>query len=273
VPREVQEAAGGCIHHSVILTCETGRRWFIKLSRPDRAGMFEAERAGLDAIARTRCMRVPGALCTGADAKAAWLVLEYLDLAGTGDSIELARALAAMHRHGADRFGWHRDNHIGATPQVNAWHPDWATFWCERRLLHQLRLARGNGLPAHCVDRGERLASRVAEYFQGYAPHASLLHGDLWRGNVAYAGGRPVVFDPAVYHGDRETDLAMTELFGGFDAHFYAAYREAWPLDPGYDTRKHLYNLYHVLNHFNLFGAGYGNQACTMIARLLAALG
>ena len=117
------------------------------------------------------------------------------------------------------------------------------------------------------------MQDRLADFFPGYSPRPSLLHGDLWGGNFAYADGEPVLFDPAVYFGDREADLAMTELFGGFPAAFYAAYREAWPLDPGYGVRKTLYNLYHVLNHYNLFGGSYADQAEAMATRLLAERG
>ena len=122
------------------------------------------------------------------------------------------------------------------------------------------------------LKKGENLADKLPALFLDYRPQASLLHGDLWHGNAALCGEAPAVFDPAVYHGDRETDLAMTELFGGFPEAFYAAYREAWPLSEGYETRKTLYNLYHVLNHLNLFGSGYRGQAERMIERLLAEL-
>ena len=179
----------------------------------------------------------------------------------------------ALHRRAAPAFGWKRDNTIGATPQVNGWLDDWPAFFAQRRLGCQLDLARRQGAPSRLIEHGERLRAAVPAFFPGYSPRPSLLHGDLWGGNHGYADGQPALFDPAVYFGDRETDLAMTELFGGFPASFMAAYRDAWPVDPGYATRKTLYNLYHVLNHFNLFGGGYAGQAQRMTEQLLAEAG
>lgn len=267
------ESGGGCINRAYVLTGTDASRWFVKLNAAHRRAMFDAEAAGLRAIQASASLRVPTPLCSGADATDAWLALEYLDLSAQGDAAELGQQLATMHRHSAARFGWHIDNCIGATPQENAFHDDWIEFWRQRRLLPQLQRAARRGLSARVVERGERLAAQLDGFFPGYRPQPSLLHGDLWGGNAAYAEGRPVVFDPAVYYGDRETDLAMSELFGGFSASFYAAYRAAWPLDPGYGERCELYNLYHVLNHYNLFGGGYAAQAAAMIDRLLALAG
>ena len=178
-----------------------------------------------------------------------------------------------MHRVCARAFGWDRDNTIGSTPQVNTADADWVSFLREQRLRYQLDLARANGADAGLLDGGERLLDALPRFFDSYYPHPSLLHGDLWGGNwSADAEGQPVIFDPAVYYGDREADLAMTELFGGFDDRFYHSYRQAWPLDAGYNSRKVLYNLYHVLNHYNLFGGGYARQAQGMIETLLAEL-
>jgi len=262
---------GGDINQAELLVGRDGRRFFVKLNRADRLAMFEAEADGLAEIAGARAIRVPGPVCSGVDGDRAYLVLEYLDMDGRGDAAELGRRLAALHRARQERFGWRRDNTIGATPQPNDWRDDWIAFLREQRLGHQLRLARRRGAPARLIDQGERLLAELPAFFQAYAPVPSLLHGDLWGGNYGYADGQPVLFDPAVYYGDREADLAMTELFGGFPAAFYAAYAEAWPLDPGYASRRTLYNLYHVLNHYNLFGGGYAGQAEGMIGRLLAA--
>jgi fructosamine-3-kinase len=179
-----------------------------------------------------------------------------------------------MHRVTQARFGWVQDNTIGSTPQINTPEEDWIVFWREHRLRFQLHLATRHGHGGRLRERGERLLDEFPRLFAEYQPAASLLHGDLWSGNYAYTReGEPVIFDPAVYYGDREADLAMTELFGGFGREFYAAYREAYPLDEGYAVRKTLYNLYHVLNHLNLFGGGYLSQAQGMIDRLLSELG
>jgi fructosamine-3-kinase len=188
---------------------------------------------------------------------------------------QLGERLAMQHRVTAPRFGWHLENTIGATPQQNAWRDDWVHFFRERRLGVQLDLAFHNGLDSRIVDRGRDLGERCGAFFSSHRPVPSLLHGDLWGGNWGVVAGvrEPVIFDPAVYYGDRETDIAMTRLFGGFGPRFYAAYQAAWPLDQAAGTRRTLYNLYHVLNHFNLFGGGYGQQAEAMIDKLLAEFG
>ena len=173
----------------------------------------------------------------------------------------MGRMLAEAHRKRGPRFGWHRDNYIGTTPQQNGWCDDWAEFWRERRLRPQLALAQRSGFDLGVVE--------VDGILENHEPHPSLLHGDLWRGNAGFTSDGPVVFDPAVYYGDREADLAMTELFGRFPPEFYAAYEKAYPLERGYELRKELYHLYHLLNHLNLFGAGYLEQ----VQRTLGLLG
>jgi fructosamine-3-kinase len=263
---------GGCINRGYRMS-GAGRSYFVKLNSAPRAPMFQAELEGLAAIAATGTLRVPQPVCVGRDADHSWLALEYVELAraDTGSMATLGEQLAALHRCSAARFGWHRDNTIGATPQHNQWCTDWVEFWRERRLGFQLRLAADNGHRGALQRRGERLLQRVQDFFGHERPAPSLLHGDLWAGNAACTGdGEPLVFDPACYHGDREADLAMTELFGGFAPAFYAAYRNAWPLPDGYALRRELYNLYHVLNHLNLFGGGYGAQAERIIDRLLS---
>ncbi len=191
------------------------------------------------------------------------LSLEWLDLRSDGDYAALARMLARVHRHTGPRFGWERDNWIGLGPQRNGWSTDWPAFFEDKRLAPQLELARRKGYSFSIPDVKALLAHR---------PEPSLLHGDLWRGNAGFVAQGPVLFDPAVYYGDREADLAMTELFGGFPPAFYASYREEWPLEPGYEERKHLYNLYHLLNHLNLFGPGYLGQVEASLRLLRKAL-
>ena len=241
---------GGCINRAAVVEDE-GRAFFVKLNAPERLDMFEAESEGLAALAAARAIRVPEPICVGLAGGESFLVMERLDLGGRLDGERAGRQLAELHRATAERFGWHRDNTIGSTPQLNAPHHDWVAFWRDRRLGPQLALAAANGHRGRLQSDGERLLSRL-DALIGHAPPPSLLHGV-----------------PAVYHGDREADLAMTELFGGFDAGFQAAYREAWPLDPAYAVRRVLYNLYHVLNHLNLFGGGYLQQSRSMIERLL----
>ncbi len=247
--------------------------WFVKLNSARQLDMFEAEAAGLQELQRAEALRIPQPLCWGANNESAWLVMENLSLGGRGDPVALGEGLAAMHRVTRTRFGWFRDNTIGSTPQSNTENDDWIEFWREQRLQYQLILARHHGASGALLSRGEQLLELFPALFDSYRPEASLLHGDLWSGNYAYTdSGKPAIFDPAVYFGDREADLAMTELFGGFGGDFYAAYENAWPVDPGYKIRKTFYNLYHILNHFNLFGGGYASQAQGMVDRLLGEL-
>ena len=248
---------------------------FVKQNRADRAEMFAAEAEGLHELARNPALRIPQVIAHGSTAAHAFLVLEHTQLGREHDKTpaQLGRGLAAQHQITVSSFGWQRDNTIGSSAQPNPWTADWVTFYREQRLGAQLQLAQRNGAPSALLRAGEQLQAALPQFFVEYAPQPSLLHGDLWGGNWgADEQGAPVLFDPAVYYGDREADLAMTELFGGFPADFYAAYNEALPLDSGYRTRKDLYNLYHILNHFNLFGGGYANQALHMTERLLAAV-
>ncbi len=273
--RSQHSVGGGCINAAYMIE-DKGRGYFVKTNSIDKLDMFAAEAAGLNEIAETGVVMAPEPICWGTADTHAFLVLEYIRFGGgeRGSMDRLGSELAQMHRCMRSRFGWRRDNTIGATPQVNEESDDWVGFWRERRLGYQLRLAAHNGHGGRLQGLGERLRADLDGFFQDYAPQPSLLHGDLWSGNFAVAeGGRPVIFDPAVYYGDREADLAMTELFGGFSAGFYAAYRDAWPLDDGYAVRKDLYNLYHILNHLNLFGGGYVHQAECMLDGLLSNIG
>lgn len=276
VVERVQGVGGGCINDAYRVE-GAPRGYFVKVNHAARAAMFEAEADGLREIAGSQTIRVPQPVCTGVQGEWSYLVLEALDLAAgsSGPGLErLGRELAAMHRARCPQFGWHRDNTIGSTPQPNAVSDDWVAFWRERRLGFQLKFAARNGYGGRLQASGERLMAELPAFFRDYRPVPALLHGDLWGGNHGMTTtGAPVIFDPATYYGDREADLAMTELFGGFGERFHHAYREAFPVDPGYRTRRVLYNLYHVLNHLNLFGAGYRAQAGQMLDLLLAELG
>ncbi|MEN8178605.1 MAG: fructosamine kinase family protein [Pseudomonadota bacterium] len=270
-PNPPQHVGGGCINTAVKLSDER-RAFFVKLNRADLLDMFEAESEGLTALAATQTIRVPRPVCSGIAGRQAYIVMESIQMGhDRGKSAELAgRQLAEMHLTSQSQFGWYRDNNIGSTPQPNTEADNWIDFWRDQRLGFQLDLAARNGYGGELQKLGDRLMNRFAALID-HDPAPSLLHGDLWGGNLAYdMACNPVIFDPAVYYGDREADLAMTELFGGFGATFYAAYREAWPLDPGCPVRKTLYNLYHILNHTNLFGGGYHGQALGMMERLLA---
>jgi fructosamine-3-kinase len=263
---------GGCINQAQRVRF-AGTDYFVKLNNSSQLDMFVAEADGLEELRQCAALHIPVVVCYGRDEQSAWLVMENLLLGGRGDPVALAEGLAALHRITAGRYGWYRNNTIGATPQDNTSSDNWIEFWQQHRLRFQLDLAASRGAAARLLTQGEKLSLELPQLFDGYLPQASLLHGDLWSGNYAYLQtGEPTLFDPAVYYGDREADLAMTELFGGFGADFYAAYNNAWPLDAGYRTRKTLYNLYHILNHFNMFGGGYAGQAQRMVDSLLSEL-
>ena len=271
VARSAQSVGGGCINSASVLQ-DNDRRYFIKLNDAARVDMFKAEAAGLNEIAFTGTVRVPKPICWGTAGGHGYLVLEFLDL-GRADfrsQERLGQQLAQMHRFTHEQYGWKINNTIGSTPQINTQSSDWTQFWRDHRLGYQLELATRNG--RNLFKKGERLLADLGTFFQNYRPVPSLLHGDLWSGNVGVARQQPVIYDPAVYYGDRETDVAMTELFGRFSGRFYQAYRDLWPLDDGYPARKTLYNLYHVLNHYNLFGGNYEAQAEHMMDLLLSEL-
>ena len=278
-PTGTQPVGGGCIHTALRVDGETAdgkKSFFAKVNEAGKRTMFVAEKDGLEAIAKAGAIRTPQVVAQDADDEQSWLVLEWLDLAplGARSGATLGEALAKQHRLPQEKFGWARDNFIGSTPQVNGWSGEWLPFWRDRRIHAQLRFAAHNRYPSRMIDRGERLLADCEAFFASYAPAKSLLHGDLWGGNAsALADGTPVLFDPAVYVGDREADVAMTELFGGFPKEFKAAYVTDWPLDPGYGSRRDLYNLYHILNHANLFAGGYVRQAEQTIEKLLSEIG
>ena len=267
-----RRVSGGSINECYLWPAAAGPM-FVKLAPPEARAMLAAEAAGLAELERSHTVRVPRVLAGGHTQCAAFLALEWIETGAAGPECEarLGRQLAALHGVTAPRFGWVRDNTIGRTPQVNTASEDWAEFFRERRLRPQLQMAAAHGFADLPAAAGERLLESVPVLLAAHRPAASLLHGDLWGGNwLASASGEPVLIDPAVYYGDRETDLAMTRLFGGFGERFYQAYQTAAPLAPAWEARAELYNLYHVLNHANLFGGGYARQARAMIERLLA---
>lgn len=266
----VRALPGGDINRAALI--QSGKtNWFLKYRDNAPVGMFEAEALALEKISATACIRVPNAIAWGANDSTSWLVLEYLELTSSGPATLLGEQLAALHEISADSFGWSHDNYIGITLQINRQTDNWTEFWRDYRLRPQLAMAKAAGFGSRLVDRGDRLLENLDQLMQDHEPAASLLHGDLWAGNKAYTpAGLPVIFDPASYFGDRETDIAMTELFGGFEPAFYSAYRSNSPLPDGYPLRRELYNLYHMLNHLNLFGTGYLSRCESIIDGLLA---
>ena len=262
---------GGCINQAYQLVGKDDR-YFVKLNTATKVEMFAVEALGLKQMYETQTLIIPKPICWGVAQDNCYLVLEYYDF-GRGNNqswIEMGRQLALMHEKGvANRFGWQENNTIGSTPQINDWYDNWADFFAEKRIGYQLQLARRHG---GSFPNSSEAIEKIRVLLGAHNPTPALVHGDLWSGNASFtAEGEPIIFDPACYYGDREVDLAMTELFGGFPALFYQGYQEIYPLDNGYKLRKTIYNLYHILNHFNLFGGGYQSQSQRMIKEILSA--
>lgn len=265
-----RSVGGGSINQGYAIS-DRERTYFVKLNQASGLDMFEAEAVGLQQMWETQTIRVPKPICYGIANNSAYIVMEWLDLGrggGTSAWEEMGRKLAAMHKATSTKgFGWERNNTIGSTPQINTWTSDWADFFTEYRIAYQLKLANRRG---GNFRQAETLLVAIPKLLADRQPESSLVHGDLWSGNAAITtSGEPAIVDPATYYGDREVDIAMTELFGGFPPAFYRGYNEAWPLDSGYERRKSLYNLYHILNHYNLFGSGYASQANRTIEEIL----
>ncbi|MCF7970906.1 MAG: fructosamine kinase family protein [Methylococcaceae bacterium] len=270
--QKVEPMHGGDINRVYRLQSST-QSYFVKLNKADLLMMFEVEALGLHDLASTHTLRIPEPICSGTAGENAFLVLEYVVLHSLSkrSQQQLGEQLARLHQIQQDYFGWHHDNYIGSNLQKNSRKNDWVHFWQEQRLAVQFELAKKNGYTGKLQALGAELYELVPQFFSSYQPSASLLHGDLWSGNAsADEQGQAIIYDPACYYGDREADIAMTELFGGYSHDFYAAYDAVWPLDSGYKARKSLYNLYHILNHLNLFGSGYLHQAEVMMQILIA---
>lgn len=276
----IAPVGGGCIHCAWCLRLDGGERLFAKTNQATALAMFEAEATGLRALARWAepPLRVPEPLAVGQAGPLAVLVLPWLELdgaAGQGSNgwRALGAALAQLHRSscgGKSRgYGFEADNFIGSAPQANAWHADWATFFAACRLGPQFQRAAAAGRP---LAGAERLLAELPVRLGSHSCQPVLVHGDLWSGNASLlAGGGGALFDPASHWADREVDLAMARLFGGFPTSFFGGYGESWPLPPGAERRMPLYNLYHLLNHANLFGGGYWSQSQAALNALLAA--
>ncbi|GAX36479.1 fructosamine kinase family protein [Nodularia sp. NIES-3585] len=264
-----RSVSGGCINQGYAVA-DGNLTYFVKLNQASQVAMFEAEALGLKEMLATNTILVPKPICWGTAGNSSYIVLEWLEMGGSNSksSQEMGRKLAAMHKAtNSEGFGWKINNTIGSTPQINTWTADWAEFYTQHRLSYQFQLARRRG---GSFPKQEQLLAAIPELLANHSVQPSLVHGDLWGGNAGCTvSGEPVIFDPATYFGDREVDIAMTELFGGFSADFYQSYHEVFPLDAGYEQRKTLYNLYHILNHFNLFGGGYASQANRMIDQIL----
>ncbi|WP_115718729.1 fructosamine kinase family protein [Gallaecimonas mangrovi] len=285
----LQDEIGAFIGHPFHITerrlHQTGPRWqsyiigdgqlrlYVKLSELTFAEQLHAEAFCLAELSRFGPLRTPEVVCGGATTGFAYLVMEYLPFSAPSRRgwQRLGEGLAALHqRQDQAMYGFDEDNFIGNTPQPNPWHKHWYRFFTEQRLAYQLSLLaeKGQGL-----DDSDHLLDCAVKLLKHHQPTPSLLHGDLWRGNVGFINDQPVIYDPGSYYGDREADIAMTELFGRFDPDFYAAYDDTLPLDESYESRRDLYNLYHLINHANLFGGTYLLEVKEAASQLLGRFG
>jgi len=259
--------SGGCINNTLKLTT-TGGAYFIKWKNGD-ADLFDKEILGLQLLKENSPVTIPEVYGIGTHEGRAYLLMEFVERApqSSGFWENFGRHLALQHKISSSSFGLSHDNHIGRLPQYNAQKTDWPTFFIEQRLQPQLQMGRdGGAITSQDVRRFESLYPKLAEIFPEEPP--ALLHGDLWGGNfMTGADGEACIFDPAVYFGHREIELAFTQLFGGFDRQFYRSYQEEWPLAPGFDQRADLYNLYPLLVHVNLFGGGYLHSVRNILGR------
>ena len=263
---DIREVSGGDSHRAFKIS-DGRKRFFVKIDDESSAPHFEAEAKSLALLQQAADVKIPKVICTGVANQNSYLVLEHLNLSDgeSTDWYEMGKQLAKLHLHTEQHYGCHFNNFIGKTAQVNPWTDDWASFFSDFRIAKLLQLMANRGIRFLDIDKARE---QIYELLKGYQPKASLLHGDLWRGNVAFFKHAPVIFDPASYFGDRETDLAMSELFGAFPQTFYQGYEAIWPLSEGYQQRKPIYQLYHILNHALMFGGHYMDAAKTTLNKI-----
>ncbi len=264
---------GGCISSAALLETEDGERFFCKWNNSAPSGFFKAETNGLKALASTNTVRVPNVIAFE-DSETTGLPYIILELLEPGkpsvkSNEELGRQLAKLHRQSVESYGFEQDNFIGSLVQRNSKTDTWSEFFFTNRICVQAKLGSESGWFDSNFERVLiKKEAIIREILSGDEEVPCLLHGDLWSGNVFWALDGPVLIDPAVYWGSREADLAFTELFGGFDSRFYAAYNEVYPLQSGYKERKEVLNLYHLMTHSNLFGGHYVSSAYSLLTKL-----
>lgn len=267
---EKVKLSGGDISESYMIN-DGEQRYFVKLNDRDFLAKFEVEAESLHLLRETSTLFVPEVVLVGKTKTHSFIILNYLPtkpLEDASNSFKFGQQLARLHLWGEQKeFGFDSDNYIGSTLQPNQWHKKWCVFFAEQRIGWQLQLLKEKGVSLVDIDD---FIDVVKQLLANHSPQPSLLHGDLWNGNVALTPAGPISFDPACYWGDRECDLAMTELFGGFQPDFYLGYESVAPLSVGYEERKDIYNLYHVLNHCNLFGGHYLEQAQSIIKKIIS---
>jgi fructosamine-3-kinase len=257
---DIREVSSGHSHKAFKIT--DGRmRFFVKINQKIHLLNFKAERESLEHLQKAKLFTIPKVVCYGIVGEHAFLVLEYLTLTeGNAENwYQFGQMLAQQHKnHTQNMYGWQEDNYIGLSPQPNQWQKKWSHFFAEQRIGFMLQLLAEKG---HHLADIDKVVGVVNNLLTGHCPVSSMLHGDLWTGNTGFHKDKPTIYDPALYYGDRETDIAMTELFARLPSAFYQGYQETWPLDLGYEYRKPIYQLYHVLNHALIFGGQYLQSA------------
>ena len=260
ISSDIREVKAGDSHKAYKIS-DGKQHFFVKTNKKIHRPSFEAEVEALEHISRTQLFKVPNVICTGLVSDHSFLVLEYIAMTQGNEQgwFHFGKTLAELHKnHTQQMYGWQEDNFIGLTPQPNLWQKKWSCFFAEQRIGFMLQLLSEKG---HVLANIDSVVESVNTLLTGHNPPSSMLHGDLWQGNAGFHDNRPVLFDPAFYFGDRETDIAMTELFGRFPESFYQGYNDIWPLAVDYQYRKPIYQLYHVLNHALLFGGHYIDSA------------
>lgn len=257
---DIREVKAGDNHHAFKIS-DGKQRYFVKMNEKIHLANFEAEAEGLEHLSATNLFKVPKIICLGVVSDHSYLVIEHIGMSEGNEQswFHFGQSLANQHKHHTQQmYGWQEDNFIGLTPQSNLWQKKWSCFFAEQRIGFMLQLLSEKG---HFLADIDNVVKSIKHLLAGHNPRASMLHGDLWQGNTGFYKTQPVLFDPAFYFGDRETDLAMTELFGRFPDSFYQGYNDIWSIEDGYQYRKPIYQLYHVLNHALLFGGHYINSA------------
>ncbi|GAB3016589.1 fructosamine kinase family protein [Bowmanella dokdonensis] len=255
-------------HTRAFRVSDDRHRFFVKVADAANLHRLQAEAQGLEHLRLDEALKIPTVICSGKVSQHSFLVLEYLNMQeGSVQSWQIfGQALARLHQRDQQQmYGWQEDNYIGATPQPNGWQKKWPQFFAEQRIGYLLQLL----IEKQVLDvKIDKVVEAIKAVLAGHSPAPSPLHGDLWQGNTGFWRGKPVMFDPAFYYGDRETDIAMTELFGRFPEAFYQGYEEVWPLEDDYQYRKPVYQLYHILNHALLFGGQYVQSANMQLQNL-----
>jgi fructosamine-3-kinase len=269
--RQVTALGGGCINHAVKVESNQGN-YFVKWNQNCPPDFFEREAECLEELAKPgSILKIPQVIASKSlDDGPAVLITEFLREPESGSSGQdeiLGRGLAEIHQFRQDKFGFYHDNYCGLTRQDNQWNQDWIDFFSRQRLLYLLNLVeQSRSLGGREKKIYENFLAKLPERL-GHNPEPVLIHGDLWSGNYMYTSDGPAIIDPACCYADREFDLSITVMFGGFSRKFWSAYQEAYPFEPEWKERNELYMIYHYLNHYHLFGGSYGNQAMNIADR------